>query len=67
MHLFQQQYRIIGSFGASIRNVGDGLQKMAIGLQPTVAAEVPIEEFGKCLERLRNRDVFGKLVVRIAS
>ena len=67
MQLFQQQYRIIGSFGASIRNVGDGLQKMAIGLKPTVEAEVPIEEFGTCLERLRNRDVFGKLVVRIAS
>jgi alcohol dehydrogenase len=67
MQLFQQQYRIIGSFGASIRNVGDGLQKMAIGLKPTVEAEVPIEEFGRGLERLRNRDVFGKLVVRIAA
>ena len=67
MQLFQQQYCIIGSFGASIRNIGDGLQKMAIGLKPTVDAEVPIEEFGLCLERLRRRDVFGKLVVRIAS
>jgi alcohol dehydrogenase len=67
MQLFQQQYRIVGSFGASIRNVGDGLQKMAIGLEPTVEAEIPIEKFGAGLERLRNRDVFGKLVVRIAS
>jgi NADPH:quinone reductase-like Zn-dependent oxidoreductase len=67
MQLFQQQYRIIGSFGASIRNVGDGLQKMAIGLNPTVEAEIPLEDFGTGLERLRNRDVFGKLVVRIAS
>jgi len=67
MQLFQQQYRIIGSFGASIRNIGDGLQKMAIGLKPTVDAELPLEEFGRCLERLRNRDVFGKLVVHFAS
>jgi alcohol dehydrogenase len=67
MQLFQQQYRIIGSFGASIRNVATGLEKMALGLTPTIAAEVPIEEFGKCLERLRSRDVIGKLVVRIAA
>jgi alcohol dehydrogenase len=67
MQLFQQQHRIIGSFGATIGNVGDGLQKMAIGLKPTIDAEAPIEEFGRFLERLRDRDVFGKLVVRIAS
>ena len=47
MQLFQQQYRIIGSFGASIRNVGDGLQKMAIGLNPTVEAEIPLENSGR--------------------
>jgi alcohol dehydrogenase len=67
MQLFQQQYRIIGSFGASLRNVGDGLQKMAIGLRPVIDTEVPLEAFGTCIERLRNRQVFGKLVVRIAS
>jgi len=67
MQLFQQQYRIIGSCGASILNVGDGLQKMAIGLTPTVDTEVAMESFGVGLERLRSRDVFGKLVVRIAS
>ncbi len=66
MQLFQQQYRIFGSFGASIRNVGDGLQKMAIGLKPTIDTEVSMEDFGFCIERLRNRDVFGKLVVRIS-
>jgi len=67
MQLFQQQYRIIGSFGASIRNVGDGLQKMAIGIEPTIDSEASIEDFGACLERLRARDAFGKLVVRIGS
>jgi alcohol dehydrogenase len=67
MQLFQQQYRIFGSFGSSIRNVGDGLQKMAIGILPTIEAEVALEHFGAALERLRSRGVFGKIVVRIAS
>src|SRR5712671_6839351 len=31
MQLFQQQYRIIGSFGASMRNIRDALAKMANG------------------------------------
>lgn len=67
MQLFQQQYRIMGSFGASLRNVGDGLQKMAIGLTPTIDSETALDDFGSGIERLRNRDVFGKIVVRIAS
>jgi alcohol dehydrogenase len=67
MQLFQQQYRIIGSFGAAIRNVGDGLQKMAIGLTPTIDSEVALGDFGHCLDRLRARDAFGKLVIRIAA
>jgi alcohol dehydrogenase len=65
MALFQQQHRIIGSFGASIRNVGDGLQKMAIGLAPTIDTEVALSAFGEGIERLRKRDVFGKIVVRL--
>src|SRR5687767_7536136 len=32
MQLFQQQYKIFGSFGASIRNIRDSLTKMAGGL-----------------------------------
>jgi NADPH:quinone reductase-like Zn-dependent oxidoreductase len=67
MQLFQQQYRIIGSFGASLRNVGDGLQKMAIGLTPTIDSEIPLDDFESGIERLRKRDVFGKIVVRVAS
>src|SRR5947207_7521091 len=34
MQLFQQQYKILGSFGASMRNIRDGLAKMAHGLLP---------------------------------
>ena len=32
MQLFQQQYKIFGSFGASMRNIRDSLAKMANGL-----------------------------------
>jgi len=65
MQLFQQQYRILGSFGASMRNVGDGLQKMAIGLKPTIDTEIAMDDFKIGLERLESRKVFGKIVVRI--
>jgi alcohol dehydrogenase len=64
MQLFQQQYRIFGSFGYSIRNVRDALRKMARGVLPVVDTEVGLPEFGRGLERLESRKVFGKIVVR---
>src|SRR4051812_17752591 len=39
MQLFQQQYRIIGSFGASMRNIRDSLSKMAGRLLPGIDIE----------------------------
>ena len=63
MQLFQQQYRIIGSFGASMRNVREGLAKMAGGLLPVIDTELPLAEFERGLERLATRQVFGKIVV----
>ena len=44
MQLFQQQYRIIGSFGASMRNIRDSLAKMAGGLTPVIDTEVAVAE-----------------------
>jgi NADPH:quinone reductase-like Zn-dependent oxidoreductase len=64
-HLFQQQLRIIASFGASFRNVREGLDKMAAGLRPVIDSEIGLEEMAQGIERLKNRDVFGKIVVRI--
>ncbi len=64
MQLFQQQYRIIGSFGASIRNIRDSLAKMAAGLTPVIDTEVPVAELERGLARLEGRQVFGKIVVR---
>ncbi len=40
MQLFQQQYRIIGSFGASMRNIRESLAKMAGGMLPVIDTEV---------------------------
>ncbi|MCC7348310.1 MAG: zinc-binding dehydrogenase [Variibacter sp.] len=63
MQLFQQQYRIIGSFGASMRNIRDGLAKMAGGLKPVIDTEIALENFEQGLTRLASRQVFGKIVV----
>ena len=64
MQLFQQQYRIIGSFGASMRNIRDALAKMQAGLRPVIDTEVNLADFGRGLERLESRRVFGKIVVQ---
>ena len=63
MQLFQQQYRIIGSFGASMRNIRDALAKMQAGLRPVIDTEVPLADFERGLQKLESRDVFGKIVV----
>jgi alcohol dehydrogenase len=64
MQLFQQQYRIIGSFGASMRNIRDSLAKMANGLLPVIDTEVGLADLERGLSRLESRQVFGKIVVR---
>jgi alcohol dehydrogenase len=63
MQLFQQQYKIFGSFGASLRNIRDSLAKMANGLLPVIDLEVPVAEFERGLARIENRQVFGKIIV----
>jgi alcohol dehydrogenase len=65
MQLFQQQYRIIGSFGASMRNIRDGLAKMAGGMLPVIDTEVELADFERGLARLENRQVFGKVILRL--
>ncbi|MGD9839509.1 MAG: zinc-binding dehydrogenase [Afipia sp.] len=63
MQLFQQQYRIFGSFGATIRNIADSLDKMAQGMKPVIDTEVPISDVETALKRMESRQVFGKIVV----
>jgi alcohol dehydrogenase len=63
MQLFQQQYKIFGSFGASMRNIRNSLAKMANGLLPEIDLEVPVAEFERGLARIESRQVFGKIIV----
>jgi alcohol dehydrogenase len=63
MQLFQQQYKILGSFGCRIQNIRDSLSKMAAGIDAIIDTEVPLADFEKGLERLESRKVFGKVIV----
>ncbi len=65
MQLFQQQYRIFGSFGCSMRNIANGLDKMAQGLTPVVDAVFALAEFEQGLARLEGRQVFGKVIITL--
>ena len=63
MQLFQQQYKILGSFGCSMRNIRDSLSKMAAGMDPVIDTEVDLPDFERGLARLESRKVFGKVIV----
>mgnify|MGYP001315075052 FL=1 len=65
MQLFQQQYKIFGSFGATIRNIEESLAKMAAGLLPVIDTEVAIDDVELALKRMESRQVFGKIIVRL--
>ena len=63
MQLFQQQYKIFGSFGSSMLNIRNSLAKMAAGIVPVIDTELPLAEFERGLARLESRQVFGKVIV----
>ncbi|WP_024574534.1 MULTISPECIES: zinc-binding dehydrogenase [unclassified Afipia] len=65
MQLFQQQYRIFGSFGATIKNIAESLDKMAAGMKPVIDTEVPINDVETALKRMESRQVFGKIIVTL--
>ncbi|HEY0571185.1 MAG TPA: zinc-binding dehydrogenase, partial [Enterovirga sp.] len=65
MQLFQQQYRITGSFGCTVGNIRESLAKMAGGLTPVIDTVLPIAEFSSGLERLESRKVFGKIIATL--
>lgn len=65
MQLFQQQYRIFGSFGCSMKNIADSLAKMAGGMTPVIDSVFPLAEFEKGLARLEGRQVFGKVIITL--
>jgi NADPH:quinone reductase-like Zn-dependent oxidoreductase len=65
MQLFQQQYRIFGSFGCRIENITQSLDKMVAGITPVIDSVFPLERYHEGLERLEGRKVFGKVVVTL--
>jgi NADPH:quinone reductase-like Zn-dependent oxidoreductase len=65
MQLFQQQFRIIGSFGAPMSAIRRGLAKMASGMTPVIDTVVPLADFSCGLARLETRRVFGKIIVSL--
>lgn len=65
MMIFQRQLRIQGSFGSTIRNIGEGLAKMAQGIRPVIDTVLDAERFQEGLARLEARNVFGKIVIKL--
>ncbi|WP_309085858.1 zinc-binding dehydrogenase [Chelativorans sp.] len=66
MQLFQQQLKILGSFGCRMENMADAMQKMAAGLvAPVIDTEVGFEDIDRALQRMEGRDVFGKIILRV--
>ncbi|HVZ09470.1 zinc-binding dehydrogenase [Rhodopila sp.] len=63
MQLFQQQYRIIGSFGAPLSALARGLERIASGVRPVIDTVYPLTAFRAGVDRLEHRDVFGKLLI----
>jgi alcohol dehydrogenase len=67
MQLFQQQLRLIGSFGCRMENMADALQKLAMGkVKPVIDTEVGFDDIGRALQRMEGRDVFGKIILTLA-
>ncbi|MCU0886503.1 MAG: zinc-binding dehydrogenase, partial [Rubritepida sp.] len=65
MMLFQRQLRLIGSFGCTLRNIAESLDKMAAGIRPVLDTVLPLDRFEEGLARLESRRVFGKIVVTL--
>ncbi len=65
MQLFQQQYRIIGSFGSPLSALSRALDRIASGVRPVIDTVYPLDDFRTGLARLESRDVFGKILVEL--
>ncbi|MFC4625981.1 zinc-binding dehydrogenase [Daeguia caeni] len=66
MMLFQQQLKLLGSFGCRMENMADAMQKMARGLvHPVIDTVVGFNDIDTALKRMEGRDVFGKIILKI--
>ena len=65
MQLFQQQYRITGSFGSPIDALSRALARIKGGVTPVIDTIYKLDDFRAGVERLEKRDVFGKILVEL--
>ncbi len=66
MMLFQQQLKLLGSFGCRMENMADAMQKMARGwVKPVIDTQVGFDDIDVALQRMEGRQVFGKIVLRV--
>lgn len=64
--LYQQQLRLIGSFGCRIENIAHALGKIATGIvKPVIDSEVSLDRIDEALHRIEGRQVFGKIIVTL--
>ena len=64
--LYQQQLRLIGSFGCTMRNLADSMAKMAAGATaPVIDSTIALEDIDAALARMESRQVFGKIIVTL--
>jgi alcohol dehydrogenase len=66
MMLFQQQLKLLGSFGCRMENMANAMQKMAAGIvKPVIDTDVDFNSIDAALKRMEGRDVFGKIILRV--
>ena len=64
--LYQQQLRLIGSFGCTIENLRRTLIKMAEGVaRPVINSTIKLDDIDAALQRIESRQVFGKIIVTL--
>lgn len=62
--LYQQQLRLIGSFGCRRANLRSAMDKMASGaVKPVIDTILTLDQLESGLSRLESRQVFGKILV----
>ncbi|AGF74453.1 alcohol dehydrogenase [Bartonella australis AUST/NH1] len=66
MMLFQQQLKILGSFGCRIENMVNAMQKMAQGIvHPVIDTIVNFDDIDTALKRMESRNIFGKIILKL--
>ena len=67
MQLFQQQLRLIGSFGCRMENLATAMEKMARGYCTSGSRHRDRVwcDIQTALERMESRKVFGKIIMRV--